>query len=217
MISENINKKFHLAKCLFDYLYLRDKVLVSEAIIGFGHFDNKIPIHCGNLFSKGFAPYIIFTGGTGAGSAGLVKPEAQNFYQVLLSHHPAIDKSRLILEDKSTNTGENISFSQILLQEKYPALAGIKKVIIVANAYRQRRVWLACKKYFTKVELVNSPPNSNFEEELEMFASKNEDLCTHIVYELERIKTYPDKGFIEKTEIPPEIFKIADELKKIIH
>jgi len=216
MISENINKKFHLAKCLFDYLYLRDKVLVSEAIIGFGHFDNKIPIHCGNLFSKGFAPYIIFTGGTGAGSAGLVKPEAQNFYQVLLSHHPAIDKSRLILEDKSTNTGENIIFSQVLLQEKYPELADLKKIILVANAYRQRRVWLACRKHFINTELLNSPPITSFEEELAMFGNKNEDLCIHLVHELERIKTYPEKGFIENTVIPYEIMQIADELKKII-
>ena len=63
-------KKTSLAKMLFEYLYLQDIPSKADAVMGFGHFDEKIPLHCGTLYSNGFAPFILFSGGK--------KPEARD-------------------------------------------------------------------------------------------------------------------------------------------
>jgi len=216
MNSDFKNNAVRLAKPLFDYLYLQDKISLAEAIIGFGHFDQKIPFHCGKLFCEGFAPLIIFSGGIGAGSAGLKKPEALEFFDTLKHHFPDIPSGKVFLEDKSTNTGENIKLTLDMLRDKNPEFSSFRKLIIAANSYRQRRVWLTCKKYFKNTELINSPPDTNFEEELEMFERIGEDLCSHLIQELVRIRTYPDNGYIEKNVIPKEIDMIAVELYKLM-
>jgi uncharacterized SAM-binding protein YcdF (DUF218 family) len=132
---------------------------------------------------------------------------------------PDIPPEKIILEDKSTNTGENIQFTLSLLALNYSeflAPNSIKKLIIVANAYRQRRVWLTCRKYLKDVELINSPPITSFENELKMFEIAGENLNSHLINELERIKTYPAKGFIENSEIPDEILEPYEKLKRFM-
>jgi len=204
---------------LFDYLYLKDNLSTSEAIMGFGHFDKKIPLHCGTLYTEGYAPYIIFCGGRGAGSAGLKKSEAHEFLERLQLHFPGIPSEKVILEDQSTNTGENIRFTFSLLEKNYPDIlppGRIKKLILVANAYRQRRVWLTCRKWLGNIELINNPPVTDFENEMKMFENAGEDLCIHLVNELDRIKVYPGKGFIEQSEIPININLISEKLKMLL-
>ncbi len=47
------------ARVLFDYLYLRDPdILAADAVIGFGHFDLKIPRRCLELHRRGLAPFL---------------------------------------------------------------------------------------------------------------------------------------------------------------
>ncbi len=216
MNSDYKNNAIRLAKSLFDYLYLQDRLSLAEAIIGFGHFDQKIPFQCGKLFSEGFAPLIIFSGGIGAGSAGLNKPEAHEFFDTLIHHFPELPADKVLLEDKSTNTGENIRFTLSLLKQKQSEIKEFKNIIIVANAYRQRRVWLTCKKYFENSVLLNCPPPTDFETELEMFRSKGEDFYTHLIDEMERIKIYPAKGYIAENIIPTKILRDVEELKILL-
>jgi uncharacterized SAM-binding protein YcdF (DUF218 family) len=206
-----------LSKTLFEYLYLQEEPSEADAIMGFGHFDAKIPLHCGKLYSQGYAGLIIFSGGVGAGSTGLKKPEAREFHDKLRLQFPKIPSEKVVIEDRSTNTGENIRFTFFMLRQNYREFADIKKLIIVANGYRQRRVWLTCLKNLPNVELINSPPLTTFEEELEMFTNAGENFYIHLLNEIERIITYPDKGFIERTDIPFNIISISEKLRKMIN
>jgi uncharacterized SAM-binding protein YcdF (DUF218 family) len=219
-ITENYTADaLSLAKALFNYLYLRNEISNADAIIGFGHFDEKVPKHCGELYSNGFGKLIIFSGGIGSGSTGLIKPEAQEFFEKLQLQFPEIEPDKVILEDKSTNTGENIRFTLSLLEKFYSSILDpgqIQKLILVATAYRQRRAWLTCRKYLKKAELLNSPPITNFENELIMFDHAGENLLQHLVDEMERINTYPARGFIEYSEIPAHIMEVTSSLKKLI-
>ncbi|WP_020526493.1 YdcF family protein [Flexithrix dorotheae] len=205
------------AKILFDYLYLKEPESDADAIFGFGHFDLKIPQQCGFLYEKGLAPKIVFTGGIGAGSTGLNKPEGQVFWEALNAEFPKIEKENVIIEDRSTNTGENIRFSEEILKHLNPPLhfgEQLKKLILVANAYRQRRVLLTCKKILPEMEFVNCPPETSFEQELEMYQEKGEDLIQHLVGEIHRIATYPDNDWIVKEEISPLVWENFQSLNK---
>jgi hypothetical protein len=191
------------AKEIFQYLSLSDTIEKADVIIGFGHFDIKIPTQCADLFLKGYGKKIIFTGGVGAGSADLKKPEAEVFKDTVKAHF-SIPSENIILETKSTNTGENILFTKKILDEKYPELK-IKKAIIVANSYRQRRVFLTCKKNLPDVSFINVPPYSSFEDELEMYRLKGQDLIEYLTGEIERLEKYSSLGYIQSVRIPTEI------------
>ena len=68
------------ARVLFEFLYLRDpEIVAADAVIGFGHFDLKIPRRCLELHKSGLAPLIVFSGGMGAGTADLGRAEARAF------------------------------------------------------------------------------------------------------------------------------------------
>ncbi|QHT70925.1 YdcF family protein [Rhodocytophaga rosea] len=205
------------AETVFEYLYLRDPVSKADVVIGFGHFDPKIPAKCGELYLAGMAPQIIFTGGMGAGTADLGEPEALYFTKVLYQTYPSIPKPVVITESTSANTGENLRFTAALLQTKYPHLAfdtSMQRVIIVANAYRQRRVFHTCQLYFSQVTWINCPPETSYQAEWEMFASKGENLDVQLVGETERLLTYPAKGFMSSISIPDQIMEAYHTLKE---
>jgi hypothetical protein len=198
------------AKIIFNYLYLREEPVKADAVIGFGHFDLKIPRRCAELYLKKDAPKILFTGGVGAGSADFQFPEAVVFKNLILKEFPQIPDEDIIIEPESTNTGENLRFMQKVLQDKNPDFAfgtGIKKVLKVSNAYRQRRAYLTCKKEFPGVEFINSPANTSFEEELELYKTKNQDLVRHLSGEMERMLMYPIFNYIVSDNIPEDVLQ----------
>lgn len=205
------------AKLIFDFLNIRDDTICqSDLIIGFGHFDMKIPVHCGRLYSKGLSKKILFTGGVGAGSADLKQPEAIEFKQELLRKCSNIPDEDIITEEKSTNTGENIIFSEkvlLSLDHGFCFQNGIKRIIAVASPYRQRRVYLALRKLYPDLKIYNAPPQSTFEEELSLFAGKGQNLIEQVVGELEKLIVYPEKGFIIKEIIPREIMNAYEIVK----
>jgi hypothetical protein len=206
------------ARPIFHYLYLQDsQIEKSDLIIGFGHFSLKIPEQCAKLYLKGLSDKLLFTGGRGAGSADFNEAEAIEFSKVIEKTVPGI-AGNIIIESGSTNTGENISFSETILKNLDPNFClenGIQNVIAVASPYRQRRVYLTLKKSFPHLKIFNLPPNTTFEDEINLFHTKNEDFIQLLLGELERIMFYPQKGFIEQVNIPAEIEKNFITLKQL--
>lgn len=205
------------AKKIFKYLYLRQEPERADAILGFGHFDLKIPRRCAGLYLEGYASKILFTGGVGAGSADFKFPEAVEFKSLLHREYPQIPENDIIIEPCSTNTGENLRFMQEVLHQRDPDFTfqgGIRKVLKVSNAYRQRRAYLTCKKLFPGVDFINAPAQTDFEEELELYRSKNQDLVRHLSGEMERMIRYPAMGFIVATDIPEEILRAYEIIRK---
>lgn len=200
-------------KLLFDYLYLKSKtVLPSDFIIGFGHFDLKIPEQCGRLYLNKYSPQIVFTGGFGSGSADFKIPEGQFFTQHLKQLHLNVPASAILIEDQSTNTSENIHFTYNQFLVHHPHL---ETIIIVANAYRQRRVFLTCKKHLPDVLFINAPPETTYEKEKVLFENKGENLNKLLTGEMDRLIIYTQKGYIADPEIPEDIMQLYLHLKRM--
>jgi uncharacterized SAM-binding protein YcdF (DUF218 family) len=112
---------------------------------------------------------------------------------------------------------ENVLFSNRLLNKMHPPFRfnrEIKRAIIVANAYRQTRVWLTCKKIFPEVEFINSPPETTYAQEAALFRSKGKNYQETILGEIDKIVYYGKKGYITKIHIPDNIMSLYEELKK---
>ena len=205
------------AKRIFEYLRVRDAALpTADLVIGFGHFDLEIPRLCGALYESGRGDRVLLTGGIGAGTADLPDAEAIVFGRVLAESHPGIPAEHVFIESASTNTGENIRFSNETLRRADPAFCfarGIRSVIAVASPYRQRRVLRTMQHLYPLIRVYNCPPDRSFEEEIQVFASKGQDLAALLAGELDRIMTYPAKGFMAAETIPPEVLAACAELK----
>lgn len=202
------------AQTVFDYLYLRSHTAATECdlIVGFGHFDLRIAHRCGELWRAGAAPRILFTGGVGAGSADLDRPEAEAFGDYLAAHFPEIPAHAIMREIRSTNTGENIAHSLVqLAAAHWPTRA----VALVASPYRQRRVALTWRKRVPHSAIFNDPPATTWAKEVALFRAKGQDLVGLLPGEIHRLTAYAERGWIEHSPLPPAIQDAVDRLARI--
>jgi len=172
----------------------------------------KIPARCAELYQKGYGNKIIYTGGIGAGTADLNMPEADAFLDFTKKNYPHIPLEDIIIENRSTNTGENLRFTLSILQSKYEKIKEKfhkGKIILVANPFRQRRVFLTTAHILPEASLINCPPLSDYKNELALFKTKNENLSSQLPGEVQKIINYPDKGWIKRETVPEDIIKLA--------
>ncbi len=198
------------AELALAYLGATDPLPASpvDAIIGFGMFDLALPRHCGDLHRRGHAPRIIFTGGIGAGTGRLGRPEADAWRTELGRTHPEIGDAEVITENRSTNTAENIDFTAALLARDHPALAfgaSLRRAIVVASPSRLRRVGLTLRLRFPAVAVHRAAPAFTFAGEYARYAAEGLDYVGHLAGELDRIVDYPARGWIAAEPLPPAI------------
>lgn len=102
---------------LWDYLGMHQKPEQADCIVGFGNFNDNIARRAAELYRAGYAPYVLFTGGLGRNTLGLLpEPEAVRFARV--ATECGVPEANILIEDKSTNTAENIRFTRALLEER---------------------------------------------------------------------------------------------------
>jgi len=189
----------------------------ADAIIGFGVFDLELPRFCGELFQRGLAPAIVFTGGIGGGTGTLGEPEADAWRSALRVSHPTIPDAAVVLENRSTNTAENIAFTAERLARDVPTLAfgsGIRTALIVTSPSRMRRAWLTMRQLQPAVRCVRQLPPVSFDREVALYAANGVDYLTHLAGELDRIVSYAARGWIAEEPLAAEIRAAAVVLRR---
>ena len=102
---------------IWDYLGMHQTPEKADVIVGFGNFNTDIARRAAELYHQGYAPKILFTGGLGRNTEGMLpEPEAVRFAKVAMEC--GVPEEDIILEDKSRNTKENIDFTKALLEER---------------------------------------------------------------------------------------------------
>jgi uncharacterized SAM-binding protein YcdF (DUF218 family) len=200
----------HALRTAFAYLSETDALEAEpyDAVIGFGTFDLSLPRFCGDLRERGYARRIIFTGGVGAGTGDLGGPEADVWLAALARSHPAIDIDHVIVENRSTNTGENVRFTGDLLRAAHPALAlgvGVRRVIVVTAPSRLRRVGLTMRRQHPGVHVTRQLPSVTMTADAALYARQGIDYRGHLAGELDRIVAYPERGWIVSEPLPTAV------------
>jgi hypothetical protein len=189
-----------------------------DAVIGFGTFDLALPVFCTEVFVRTPARKIIFTGGVGAGSADLGEPEADAWAKAALTTHRELRPEHLILENRSTNTAENIHFTAALLAREYPDFkfgAGLNHAIIVASPSRLRRVKLTLQHLQPSLRATRMLPAVDFDREFAEHERKGIPYLAHLSGELDRIVSYPARGWIAEERLPGEIAEAHATLRQL--
>ena len=201
------NEILSLGKKLWDYHRLNNKLEKVDCILALGSHDLRVPERAAELYLEGFAPLLIMSGGLGNFTQGVWKEkEADKFAAVAIEK--GVPRESILIENNSTNTGENIMFTQQLLKEK-----GLdpKSFIVVQKPYMERRSFATFKKHWPEKKLLVTSPQISFEE------YPNEEIPLErviniMVGDLQRIKLYPEKGFQVYQEIPEDVWDAYEKL-----
>jgi uncharacterized SAM-binding protein YcdF (DUF218 family) len=199
-----------LVKILWDYNKLNQKLEKADVIIGLGSHDTRVAQRSAELFLSNYALLLLFSGGFGRLSdKNWTKPEAEVFAKIAMKL--GVPKEKIIIENKSTNTGENLSFSMKVLKEKGIV---INNVIFVHKEYMERRQYATWQKLFPDIKAVITSPQMSYEDYRNRSRVTKEEMINIVVGETQRIKLYPQKGFMIPQEIPDAVWQAFEELAK---
>jgi uncharacterized SAM-binding protein YcdF (DUF218 family) len=206
-----MNKIDLLAKRVWDYHRLNHTLEESDAILVLCSHDKSVAERGAQLFLDGWAPLLIFSGGLGAITKGIwSEPEADQFARIALQM--GVPAERILIENKSTNTGENVLFTKQLLHEKG---RDPQSFILVQKPYMERRSFATFRKFWPEKDALVTSPQVTFDEYVQKYSNQHlsrDDVIGIMVGDLQRIRIYPAKGFQIPQEIPPEVWSAYEQL-----
>jgi|GEM_PF-144610 len=199
-----------LARIIWDYHHLNHQLKKSDCIFVLGSHDLSVPKYAAELYLEGYAPFIIFSGGLGRFTSDVFnKPEAEVFADIAISL--GVPKDKIIIENKATNTGENVALTKKLLFERN---LDFKDFILVQKPYMERRTFATFKKLWPEKEFIVTSPNISYKNYTkDPTARKN--IISIIVGDMQRIKVYSEKGFQIYQEIPKDVWAAYEKLVEL--
>ena len=196
-----------LAQKLWDYHHMNHTLVKADCILALGSHDLRVAERAADLYLEGWAPLIIMSGGLGNLTQNIwTEPEADKFAAVAVQR--GVPEKDILIENRSTNTGENILFTQQLLEKKGLA---INDFILVQKPYMERRSYATFKKHWPEKNLLVTSPQISFED-YPTDIIPIEKVINIMTGDLQRIKIYPSKGFQIYQAIPAEIWHAFEKL-----
>lgn len=200
------------AKVIWDFHLMHQKLRKADVLLVAGSYDIRVAEYAAGLFKAGWAPLVVCSGGIAHQSdllkTGWDRPEAEVFAERVIAL--GVPKKKILIEDKSINTGQNFRLSKKLLEEK-----GIHftRAIAVQTPFMERRAYGTGKVEWPRVHLVVTSPHISFEEYPTEGISK-ETMINLLVGDLQRIKVYGESGIQIPMEIPEEVWNAFETLVK---
>lgn len=200
-----------LAETVWHYHQLNHQLIKSDAILVLCSHDLLVAERGAQLFLEGWAPLLIYSGGLGGITKNMwSEPEADQFAAVAV--RLGVPPENILIENKSTNTSENVLLTRQLLAEKN---LDPQKFILVQKPYMERRSYATFKNWWPEREVIVTSPRVPFDEYLKNYSNKQlsgDDVVSIMVGDLQRIKLYPAKGFQIYQEIPDAVWAAGQEL-----
>jgi uncharacterized SAM-binding protein YcdF (DUF218 family) len=200
-----------LAEKLWHYHRLNHQLEKADAILVLCSYDQRVAERGAQLFLEGWAPLLIFSGGLGSITGRMwSEPEADRFAKI--AFRMGVPPESVLVENRSTNTGENVVFTKRLLAER-----GLDpgKFMLVQKPYMERRAYATFRKLWPEKEALVTSAQVSFDEYLAQYTNpelSGDDVVGIMVGDLQRIKVYPAKGYQIEQEIPREVWLAYEEL-----
>jgi uncharacterized SAM-binding protein YcdF (DUF218 family) len=196
-----------LAKILWDYHHMHQEIRKADCILVLGSHDTRVAERGATLFLEGWSPLLVFSGGLGRLTKGAWKmPEADLFAQIAINM--GVPQSAILIENRSTNTGENIVFTKALLEQKniHP-----NSFLLVQKPYMERRSYATFENFWPGKSVRVTSPQLSFEDYITP-EFPIEKVINIMVGDLQRIKLYPARGFQVYQEIPTPVWEACQQL-----
>ncbi|XP_071149023.1 uncharacterized protein SCO4629-like [Mytilus edulis] len=197
---------------IWNYMRIDDRPVKSDIIIALGSYDIRVAERAADLWNDQYAEYILFSGKSGNLTRGKwKKTEAEIFRDIAIAK--GVPANKIIIETKSTNTGENIRFSYRLLLNRNSLHSNI---ILVQKPYMGRRTLATFQKqwpgsigklYVTspQITLLDYPNNE---------VGDLDDVITIVIGDMQRIDSYAKLGYQTFQRIPDDVWSAYNILHR---
>lgn len=204
LLAEKIN---HMQlEQLIRFLAKRDDLPAqADVLMVLGSSNLEVPQAAAELYHLGISETILICGGVGRLTGDFPKPEAQVYADTLESF--GVPRSAMLLDDRSTNTGENILFGLNILKENQ---LQPRSIILMQTPVLQYRAYLTLKKHAPELKIYNY---AGFLPELD--PENIEHLQNLALGEMQRLLEYGPQGknFIAEPQIPQNVLDAYNDLK----
>ncbi|MCR9884424.1 YdcF family protein [Vibrio alginolyticus] len=187
---------------LWDYMQLKHELKPADCLFVMCSNDVRVAEHAAKLYHQKLAPLIVFSGGEGRFTDGLFeKSEAETFAEI--AKLSGVPSEAILLETESSNSGENVRFTEQRLKEEGKQCSSF---ILVQKPFMERRAIATFEKQwqspYTQLQVSSTA--------LPFFEYINEDMPLMMVLEalmedFSRVKSYPEKGFQTEQNIPQQV------------
>lgn len=187
---------------LWNHLRLGRPLEPSDLILVPGHADLRCADFAAQLHAAGLAPRLVFSGASGRSTSGLFREsEAAAFARV--ARAGGVPDDAILLEERATNTGENVRFTRDLL-----ARAGIttRRVIAVQKPYAERRALATLALHWPGVTFTLASPPGDFAAYCDARFTPR-DTVEMLVGEIHRLLVYPDRGWQCADPVPRPVIE----------
>jgi uncharacterized SAM-binding protein YcdF (DUF218 family) len=200
-----------LVETIWRYHQLNHELAQSDVILVLCSHDTRVAERGAELFLAGWAPWLIFSGGLGAITRQLwQEPEADQFARLAVAM--GVPEDRILIENRSTNTGENVMFTRALVAARGLDPASF---LLVQKPYMERRSYATFRKVWPEKAVLVTSPRVSLDEYLRDYTHASlalADVISIMVGDLQRIRLYPAKGFQIPQEIPDDVWQAYEEL-----
>ena len=215
MLNYYNDKKFiNYLNVLWNYLQLDQKLEPCDVIIGCGCKDITSPVRCAELYKEGMAKKILFAGGSGKGTEDkFEKSEAEIFRDIAIKN--GVNKDDILIENQSTNTGDNFRFGLKILEKNN---IDSKSIIIVHHVASERRTFSSARAIIKDRRLFITSPRMTFLKYLEFLKSEKDngrETIEILLGDVQRIIVYPQFGWQVENEFPKDVLNAYNYIKDL--
>ncbi len=200
-----------LVERIWRYHQLDHELSKADVILVLCSHDTIVAERGAQLFLEGWAPLLVFAGGLGS-ITGRVwsEPEADQFARIAISL--GVPREKILVENKSTNTGENVLFTRRLLADRK---LDPQKFIVVQKPYMERRSYATFRKLWPEKDVIVTSPRISLDGYLSRYSHEtlsSDDVISIMVGDLQRIRLYPARGFQIPQDTPDDVWEAYEAL-----
>lgn len=200
-----------LAEKLWHYHKVNHQLAPADVILVLCSHDTRVAERGAQLFLDGWAPLLIFSGGLGTITRHLwQEPEADQFARIAVAM--GVPRERILIENRSTNTGENVRFTRELLAARQ---LSPRRFILVQKPYMERRSYATFAKQWPGPDVVATSPQVSFDEYVNGYSNEvlsSDDVVAIMVGDLQRIRVYAEAGYQIPQDVPDDVWSAFEEL-----
>ncbi|MFF3002504.1 YdcF family protein [Kitasatospora sp. NPDC057940] len=168
--------------------------------IGLGCHDLGVAAETAALYLDGLVQRIVFTGGPNPSRPEhFPRGEAVHFTEHAISL--GVPEHAIHQEPRARNTGQNIQFSQEVLET---ADVDVHSVLLVSMPSMERRAYATCRKVWPEVEAVCTSTSMNLNDYVKTIGDDGL-VIDSLVGDLQRVIEYPRLGFAVAQDVPETV------------
>ncbi|MFG3130706.1 YdcF family protein [Streptomyces tendae] len=192
---------------LWDYHQMGHTPRPCSAAIGLGSHDLSVADTAADLYERGLAPLIVFTGATSPTTRErMPRGEAVHYRERALEL--GVPSSAVLVEPRARNTGDNIRFSRELLKE---ADVDVSSVLLISKPYEERRAYATARKLWPEVEIISASSPMTLNEYVDSIGDARM-VIDMLVGALQRLLVYPEQGYLISQPVPADVIEAYERL-----